>query len=113
MNWILSYRHRFNDDLFDEWTVADFVTEILPDRISSDIYAMFGTVTILCCQKAHFSYMNEFDHQYFLKKCKAYQIDMKCMYFLEKIMFFDYICSNCQLNFIKTASKKFIKIKND
>ena len=115
LDWTLSYRHRFNDDLYDEWRLVDFFTEIPSDHISSDIYAMFGTTAILCCQKPlyYFSYMDDIDHDYFLKKCHTYQIDMRCMFFLEKVLFFKYICSKCQINFIKAASKKFIEIKND
>lgn len=95
--------------------MVDFFTEIPSDNITSDVYAMFGPVTILWCQKAlyHFSYMSKIDHDYFLKKCKAYQIDMRYMYFLEKVLFFNYICSQCQINFLKAASKKFTKIKNE
>ena len=115
LDWTLSFRHRFNDDLYAERTMTDFFGEIPSDHITTDIYAMFGTITVVCCQKAlyHFCYMDEIDEDYFLKECNAYQIDMRCMYFLEKIMFFEYICSNCQFNFIKAASKKLTKIKND
>ena len=103
------------DLTYGEWRIVDFFTEIPSDHITSDIYGMFGTTTILCCQKAlyYFSYMDDIDHDYFLKKCHAYQIDMRCMFFLEKVLLFEYICSKCQINFIKAASKKFIEIIND
>ena len=70
IDWLLFYRHKFKDDLYDEWTMVDFFIEIPSDNITSDVYAMFGPVTILCCQKGlyHFLYMSKIDHDYFFKK---------------------------------------------
>ena len=115
LDWTLCFRYNFKDDLHSEQAMTDFFVEIPSDHITTDIYAFFGTITILCCQKAlyHFSYMDDIDEDYFLKECLAYQTDMRCMYFLQKIMFFEFICSNCQFNFINTVSKKLTKIKND
>ena len=34
LDWTLSYRQRFNDDLYDEWRLVDFFTEIPSDHIT-------------------------------------------------------------------------------
>lgn len=53
-----------------------------------------------------FFYKDDINQEKMDSDCLADEIDMRCMYFLERSLFFDYICSNCQLNFIKTVSEK-------
>ena len=81
-----------------------------------DIFSLFGKITIVCCRNAlyHFFYKEDFNHDKLYDECLGYDIDMHCLYLLEKnLSSFSFICSNCQFNFIKNVSTRFIKLKND
>ena len=80
-----------------------------------DIFSLFGKITIVCCRNAlyHFFY-KDLNHDKLYDECLGYDIDMRCLYLLEKnLSLFSFICSNCQFNFIKNVSTRFIKLKND
>ena len=115
-DWTIYFRHKNIDNLFAKWTMTDFFVEIpTKESITSDIYAYFGNITIVCCQKAlyHSQYASDVKEDDFINDCLAYEIECNCMYYLERIMFFQFECSNCQLNFIKSISRRFKIIKND
>ena len=80
-----------------------------------DIFAMFGKVYIVCCERAlyHFWYKKDIQHEKNYDECLAYKTECNCVYSLDKKKLFSFLCSNCQFNFLKIVSNRFKKIKND
>ena len=95
--------------------MTDFFVGIPTDVVNSDIFSLFGKITILCCRNAlyHFFYKEDLQHDKLSDECLGYEYDMRCMYLLEKKMFFSSLCSNCQFNFIKGVSDRLTVFKND
>ena len=95
--------------------MTDFFVGIPTDVVNCDIFSLFGKITIVCCRNAlfHFFYKEDLQHDKLSDECLAFDIDMRCMYMLEKKMFYSFLCSNCQFNFIKMISNRFIIIRND
>ena len=114
LDWILSFQKENKNTVFSEELMTDFFDEI-PTDIECDVFSIFGKVTIVCCRRAlyHFFYKEDIQHEKLSDECLGNDIDCRCMYFLEKKLFFTYLCSKCQFNFIKNVSNRFIKIKND
>ena len=101
--------------VFSEEVMIDFFDGIPTDVVNCDIFSLFGKITIVCCRNAlfHFFYKEDLQHDKLSDECLGFDIDMRCMYMLGKKMFYSYLCSNCQFNFIKMISNRFITIKND
>ena len=101
--------------MFSEEFITDFFDEMPTDVVDCDVFSIFGKSTIVCCRNAlyHFFYKEDVQHDKLSDACLGYDIDMHCMYLLEKTMFFSSLCSNCQFNFIKNVSTRLIKLKND
>ena len=100
--------------MFSEEDMTDFIDRIPSDIASSDIFSLFGKNTIVCCRDAlyRFLYKEHVELGKMSDECLGYESDMRCMHLFEK-MFFPFLCSNCQFNFIKMVSKRFKIIKND
>ena len=114
LDWIIYYRSGNKKLMFSEEDMTDFIDRIPSDNVSSDILLLFGKNTIVCCRDAlyHFLYKKDVELGKMSDKCLGYESDMRCMHLFEK-MFFPFLCSNCQFNFIKMVSKRFKIIKND
>ena len=116
LEWTIYFLEKYSDNLFAEKFMNDFLNEMPKIHLISNIFIFYGTVTVVSCQKGlyHLFYKDDINQEKMDSECLADEVDMCCMYFLDRSLFFDYICSNCQLNFIKTISKKrFTKIKQD
>ena len=115
LDWTIHYQSENKDAVFSEEVMTDFFDGIPTDVVNCDIFSLFGKITIVCCRNAlfHFFYKEDLQHDKLSDECLAFDIDMRCMYMLEKKMFYSFLCSNCQFNFIKMISNRFITIKND
>ena len=115
LDWTIHFQNVNKDTVFSEEFITDFSDAIPTDMIECDIFSIFGKITIVCCRNAlyHLFYKEDLQHDKLSDKCMGYDIDMRCMYLLEKKVFFSSLCSNCQFNFIKNVSTRFIKLKND
>ena len=115
LDWILYFQNKNKNTVFSEEFTTSFFDEIPSNNIACDVFSIFGKVTIVCCRRAlyHFFYKEDVQHEKLSDECLGYDIECCCMYLLEKKLFFPYLCSNCQFNFIKNVSNRFIKIKND
>ena len=115
LDWILYFQNKNKNTVFSEEFTTSFFDEIPSNKIACDVFSIFGKVTIVCCRRAlyHFFYKEDVQHEKLSDECLGYDIECCCMYLLEKKLFFPYLCSNCQFNFIKNVSNRFIKIKND
>ena len=115
LDWTIHFRNINNNVVFSEELMTDFFVGIPTDVVKSDIFSLFGKITIICCRNAlyHCFYDEDLQHDKLYSECLAYEHDMRCMYFLEKKMFFSFLCSNCQFNFIKSVSNRFILLRND
>ena len=114
-DWTIYYQNKNKDGIFSEEDMTDFFVGIPTDVVNCDIFSLFGKITIVCCRNAlfHFFYKEDLQHDKLSDECLAFDIDMRCMYMLEKKMFYSFLCSNCQFNFIKMISNRFIIIRND
>ena len=115
LDWTIHFRNINKDVVFSEEVMTDFFVGIPTDVVNSDIFSLFGKITILCCRNAlyHFFYKEDLQHDKLSDECLGYEYDMRCMYLLEKKMFFSSLCSNCQFNFIKGVSDRLTVFKND
>ena len=115
LDWTIHFHNENKDTVFSEEVITDFFDAIPTDMIDCDIFSIFGKITIVCCRNAlyHFFYKEDLNHDKLSDECLGYDIDMRCLYLLEKKLFFPSLCSNCQFNFIKNVSTRFIKLKND
>ena len=116
LDWTTRFRNENKNAVFCEEVIADFFDSVPTDTTDCDIISLFGKITIVCCRKAlyHFFYKEDLNHDKLYDECLGYDIDMRCLYLLEKnLSSFSAICSNCQFNFIKNVSTRFIKLKND
>lgn len=108
LEWAIYFLEKCSDNLFAEKFMNDFLNEMPTIHLIFNVHIFYGRVTVVSCSKAlyHFFYKDDINQEKMDSDCLADEIDMRCMYFLERSLFFDYICSNCQLNFIKTVSEK-------
>ena len=116
LDWTIPFQNENMDTVFSEEVITDFFDATPTDMADDcDIFSIFGKITIVCCRNAlyHFFYKEDVQHDKLSDECLGYDIDMRCMYLLEKKMFFSSLCSNCQFNFIKNVSTRLIKLKND
>ena len=86
--------------------------------VEDDVFLLFGRVCIVCCKTAlyqfDFHYRRFVSHEKLYQDCLAYNIECNCLHFLEKnLSCFNALCSDCQYNFLKMVSDRFIKIKSD
>ena len=104
-----SGRHSLNfiKDYFDNVLLAQV------NNISSDVFIMFGSVSIVCCKRGlyHLLYKDDVDKKTMDDNCPAELVDFCCVYYLDRSLFFYYICENCKLTFLKIISKRFTAIK--
>ena len=114
-DWTIRFQNENKKTVFSEELITDFFDAIPTDIVDCDIFSIFGKITIVCCRNAlyHFFYKDDIQHDKLSDECLGYDIDCKCMYLLEKKLFFTYLCSNCQFNFIKNVSTRFKRLKND
>ena len=105
-DWTICFQNENKNTVFSEELIKDFFDGILIDMVDCDIFSIFGKVTIVCCRIAlyHFFYKENVQHDKLSDECLGYDIDCCCTYLLEKKLFFTYLCSNCQFNFIKNVS---------
>ena len=99
---------------FLDWGVYfDNVLLSQVNNISSDVFIMFGSVSIVCCKRGlyHLLYKDDVDKKTMDDNCSAELVDFCCVYYLDRSLFFDYICENCKLTFLKIISKRFTAIK--
>ena len=116
LEWTIRFQNVSKDVMFSEEIITDFFDAVPSGTINYDIFSLFGKITIICCKNAlyHFFYQEDLDHDKLAFECLGYDIDMRCMYILERnLSNFSSLCSNCQFNFIKMVSTRFIKLKND
>ena len=116
LEWTIRFQNVSKDVVFSEEIITDFFDAVPSETINYDIFSLFGKITIICCKNAlyHFFYKEDLNHDKLADECLGYDIDMRCMYILErKLINFSSLCSNCQFNFIKMVSTRFIKLKND
>ena len=116
LEWTTRFQSLSKDVVFSEEIITDFFDGLPTETINHDIFCLFGKITIFCCENAlyHFFYKEDLNHDKLADECLGYDIDMHCMYILErKLINFSSLCSNCQFNFIKMVSTRFIKLKND
>ena len=103
------------DTIFSEEIIADIFDAVPTETINYDVFSLFGKISIICCKKAlyQFFYKDDLNHEKLADECLGYDIDMRCLYLLERnLVDFSALCSNCQFNFIKMVSTRFIKLKN-
>ena len=116
LEWTIRFQNVNRDVVFSEEIIEDFFDAIPAERNNYDVFSLFGEITILCCKNAlyHLLYKEDLNHDKLADECLGYDIDMHCMYILERnLNNFSSLCSNCQFNFIKMVSTRFIKLKND
>ena len=116
LEWTIRFQNVNRDVVFSEEIIEDFFDAIPGERNNYDVFSLFGEITILCCKNAlyHLLYKEDLNHDKLADECLGYDIDMHCMYILERnLNNFSSLCSNCQFNFIKMVSTRFIKLKND
>ena len=116
LEWTIRFQNVSKDVVFSEEIITDFFDAIPAETINYDISSLFGEITIICCKNAlyHYFYKEDLNHDKLTDECLGYDIEMHCMYILErKLINFSCPCSNCQFNFIKMVSTRFIKLKND
>ena len=116
LEWTIRFQNVNRDVVFSEEIIEDFFDAIPAERNNYDAFSLFGEITILCCKNAlyHLLYKEDLNHDKLADECLGYDIDMHCMYILERnLNNFSSLCSNCQFNFIKMVSTRFIKLKND
>ena len=116
LEWTIRFQNVNRDVVFSEEIIEDFFDAIPAERDNYDVFSLFGEITILCCKNAlyHLLYKEDLNHDKLADECLGYDIDMHCMYILERnLNNFSSLCSNCQFNFIKMVSTRFIKLKND
>ena len=116
LEWTVRFRNLSKDVIFSEEIITDFFDAVPTEMVGYDVFSLFGEITILCCKNAlyHFLYKEDLDHDKLADECLGYDIDMRCMYIFERnFNDFSCLCSNCQFNFIKMVSNRFIKLKND
>ena len=116
VDWIIRFQNKNKNTLFSEEIITDFFDAIPTDMISYDMFSIFGKITIVCCKNAlyHFFYKEDLNQDKLIDECLGYDIDMRCLYLLDKkLIDFSSLCSNCQFDFIKMVSTRFIKLKND
>ena len=116
LEWTIRFQNVSKDVVFSEEIITDFFDAIPTETINYDIFSLFGEITIICCKNAlyHFFYKEDLNHDKRADECLGYDIEMHCVYILErKLINFSSLCSNCQFNFIKMVSTRFIKLKND
>ena len=116
LEWTIRFQNVSKDVVFSEEIITDFLDAIPAEMINYDVFSLFGKITILCYKNAlyHFFYKEDLNHDKFADECLGYDIDLRCLYLLErKLIDFSSLCSNCQFNFIKMVSTRFIKLKND
>ena len=112
LDWTYYFLEKNSEELSGDKFVADFIPE--NNDCCGEIYILFGDIIIVCCERAlyHLFYKNDIENNKMNSDCLPDQVDMCCMYFLNGTVPFEYICSNCQLNFLDTISRKrFTKIK--
>lgn len=77
-------------------------------------------ILLFSCHNAlyHLFYKDDIEKDLMIEHCLADQVrssmylDMNCMYYINYTLPFEYICENCQINFLfAVAIKKFTKIK--
>ena len=115
LEWTIRFQNVNRDVVFSEEIIEDFFDAIPAERNNYDVFSLFGEITILCCKNAlyHLLYKEDLNHDKLADECLGYDIDMHCMYILERnLNNFSSLCSNCQFNFIKMVSTRFIKLKN-
>ena len=116
LEWTIRFQNVNRDVVFSEEIIEDFFDAIPAERNNYNVFSLFGEITILCCKNAlyHLLYKEDLNHDKLADECLGYDIDMHCMYILERnLNNFSSLCSNCQFNFIKMVSTRFIKLKND
>ena len=116
LEWTIRFQIVSKDVVFSEEIITDFFDTVPSKTINYDIFSLFGNITIICCENAlyHFFYKEDLNHDELADECLEYDIDMRCMYLLDrKLINFSSLCTNCQFNFIKIVSTRFIKLKND
>ena len=114
-DWVIRFQLVSKDTIFSEEIIADIFDAVPTETINYDVFSLFGKISIICCKKAlyHFFYKDDLNHEKLADECLGYDIDMRCLYLLERnLVDFSALCSNCQFNFIKMVSTRFIKLKN-
>ena len=118
--WIIYFQNENKNTVFSEELITDFFDQI-PCKLAADcdVFSIFGKVTIVCCRNAlyHFFYKEDFQYDKLDDKlddeCFGWVMTCCIYHLLKKLSAFTYLCSNCQFNFVKSITTRFIKIKND
>ena len=103
-NRLLSFRNFWMNFLYE-----------IPNRYSIlNIFVYYADTTIICCKDALYNplHKEDTDKHKLDDDCLAEQIDFCCIHYLDRGLFFEFICDNCQKKIFKLVSKKrFITVK--
>ena len=115
VDWIIYFQNENKNSVFPEDLIIDFFDQIPCKLADCDVFSIFGKVTIVCCRNAlyHFFYKEDVQHDKLDNECFGWVMTLCCIYRLLKKLSFSYLCSNCQFNFVKNVTTRFIRIKND
>ena len=86
LEWTIRFQNVSKDVVFSEEIITDFFDAVRSETINYDIFSLFGKITIICCKNAlyHFFYKEDLNHDKLTDEYLGYDIDMRCMYVLER-----------------------------
>ena len=94
LDWILQFQFKNKDVVFSTEFATAFFDEIPlhGEGNDCDIFAVFGKISIVCCERAlyHFCYKKDIQHEKIYNECLTYDTECNCTYSLHKknVIFF-------------------------